>query len=104
MSGVEILIVTCGALPPSARTPRRPSAPRVSGMIASGPASPMRPVAPRIGNGVAWLTTPPLAKGITRPCAKAPPLAKGIRPETALFRPLDRSPPSWSVTGFIAAL
>jgi len=44
-SGVAIWIVTWVA-PPWAATPRRPSGPRASGMIASGPASPARPTPP----------------------------------------------------------
>lgn len=83
-------------------TPSRPSAPRASGRIASGPASPITPRPPRIGNSVAPATTPPRAKGITRPSEKAPPLAKGIALLISALRPLAMSPPTAACTGFIA--
>src|SRR5690606_5822384 len=51
-SGVAMLMVIDGAPPPCAATPRRPSGPRLSGMIASGPASPASPTPPAIGKYV----------------------------------------------------
>ncbi len=56
------------------RTPRRPSAPRASGKIASGPASPASPVhPPASGNRVGAAITPPRAKGTGVPWANTPP-------------------------------
>ena len=81
-----------------------PSGPRVSGMIASGPASPIRPVSPRIGKLTGPETTPPVAKGITLPCVNAPPCAKGISPPNIPASPPASIPPSCWVTGFTAAL
>ena len=73
-------------------------------MIASGPASPINPRAPRIGNMVGEETTPPLAKGITRPWAKLPPFSKGKSPLTRPFIPPAIAPPTACCTGRIAML
>ena len=52
-------------------TPSRPSGPRVSGMIASGPASPARPTPPLAsGKYVGVPITPPAAKGLIAPMAR----------------------------------
>ncbi len=73
-------------------------------MIASGPASPINPRAFRIGNVVGDDTTPPLAKGITRPCAKLPPFSNGNTPLRSPFIPSATAPPTACCTGRIAML
>ena len=47
-------------------------------------------------------TTPPCAKGTTRPAEKAPPCAKGMKALIAVFRPFARTPPTASCAGLIA--
>src|SRR3982074_1819812 len=55
-------------LPPPPDTPSRPSGPRLSGMIASGPASPARPTPPLAsGKYVGVPITPPAADGFIAP-------------------------------------
>ena len=67
-----IVIITLGASPPKAATPKEPSFPRLKGIIASGPASPIRPVPfanlNKVGSvTILFVKTPPKAKGITSP-------------------------------------
>ena len=101
---VTFIVTLTGRAPPWAWTPSRPSAPRVSGMIASGPASPISPIPPRIGKVVALDTTPPRANGITLPCENAAPSRNGSKPPISELKPSARKPPSAFCTGFIAWL
>lgn len=70
---VTLKTICVAAPPPPAATPRTPSGPRLSGRIASAPASPIRPRSPPIGKKLGLRTTPPSAKGTTDPMK--PPIA-----------------------------
>ncbi len=104
-SGVVTLNVTLSAPPPCARTPSLPSAPRVKGRIASGPASPASPTPPRIGKKLGLAITPPLANGVTR-APSTPPLAnpRPTRPPSTFDRALPIPCPIGASAWFSARL
>ena len=69
--GVQRHSVKAGSFRPSQVTPSRPSAPRASGMIASGPASPINPTPPRIGKVVAPMNIATPRANRTMPAPRA---------------------------------
>src|SRR3954452_2566204 len=85
---------------PEAATPSRPSGPRASGIIASGPASPASPTRlPPNGKKLGAAITPPLANGCTGPSFAA--LAVGdVKLLNIFVSPLVSAP----VTGLSARL
>src|SRR5947209_10802071 len=85
-----MLTVTLPPPEPDAATPSRPSGPRASGTIASGPASPARPtrLAPS-GKKLGAAITPPLANGCTGPSFAALPAPADVpNPPNKFVRPL----------------
>src|SRR5690242_2786521 len=93
-----ICTVMVGACPaPLAAIPSRPSDPRVSGTIASGPASPARPNPAGVGKYDGAPMTPPAANGITEP-------GRPVPGESASPKTLPRSPASSLASGLKACV